>query len=858
MSNWVAIVPLQTGSNFFSVVGLDVAGQVIAGASNGASRVYSGTVPSPVDAVVINEIMFHPQWPEAEYVELFNTSATQAFDLSGWRFNGLDYTFPNGAIIAPRGFLVLARNRAAFSTAYGPGIAVFDVFGGNLQSDGETLSLLQPEGMPGVFTVVDRVRYEAASPWPLAAAGAALQLRDPAQDNSRVANWAVGSTTVVPSQSIPLLAYTSVWRFMQVSNLDGVNWTAPAYDDSAWPSGPGLLAYENNAAIMPLTNTWLNPPTLATNNVVSGHAYYFRTRVVVTNDLTGFTLNADARLDDGGVFYVNGREAKRVRHADGVVVTNTSITTGQVPGGDAINPDLFTLDAELFQMGTNVIAVEVHQNQLSSSDITFGLALTANFAGSSNVFALGTPGVVNSVAANLPAFSPLWLNEVQADNISGPLDNFGEREPWVELFNPGTNDLNLGGWFLSDSDASLNRWAFPSNTTVPARGFLVVWCDQQTHQTTTGAPHAGFRLPGGGGQVLLSRIISNAVQLVDYLTYTNLAANWSYGDLPDAQPFYRGAMFAFTPGATNSGASPPLNVFINEWMADNTRTLADPADNNFEDWFELYNPGTNTVDLGGYYLTDNLTNQFQYRVPANGHYTIPPGGFLLVWADNETGQNHTNRADLHVNFALSKGGEAIGLFAADGTQIDAVTFGAQTSDVSQGRFLDGSASIVAMTQPTPGAPNVLPNTAPTLAFIADQEVTLGQTLDFGVSASDNDVPAQRLTFSLAAGAPPGAIIGSLSGAFSWKPTTAPATVSITVIVTDDGTPSRMAMRTFAVTVHPPPTLSGHISGDTMQLEWPRGMLQEAEEVGGPYQDVTDQSPFTVDLTEAARFYRIRL
>ncbi|HEY9172649.1 MAG TPA: lamin tail domain-containing protein [Verrucomicrobiae bacterium] len=858
VSNWVAIVPLQTGSNFFSVVGLDVAGQVIAGASNGASRVYSGTVPSPVDAVVLNEIMFHPRWPEAEYVELFNTSATQAFDLSGWRFNGLDYTFPNGAIIAPRGFLVLARNRAAFSTAYGPGIAVFDVFGGNLQSDGETLSLLQPEGMPGVFTVVDRVRYEAASPWPLAAAGAALQLRDPAQDNSRVANWAVGSTTVVPSQSIPLLAYTSVWRFMQVSNLDGVNWTAPAYDDSAWPSGPGLLAYENNAAIMPLTNTWLNPPTLATNNVVSGHAYYFRTRVVVTNDLTGFTLNADARLDDGGVFYVNGREAKRVRHADGVVVTNTSITTGQVPGGDAINPDLFTLDAELFQMGTNVIAVEVHQNQLSSSDITFGLALTANFAGSSNVFALGTPGAVNSVAANLPAFPPLWLNEVQADNISGPLDNFGEREPWVELFNPGTNDLNLGGWFLSDSDASLNRWAFPSNTTVPARGFLVVWCDQQTHQTTTGAPHAGFRLPGGGGQVLLSRIISNAVQLVDYLTYTNLAANWSYGDLPDAQPFYRGAMFAFTPGATNSGASPPLNVFINEWMADNTRTLADPADNNFEDWFELYNPGTNTVDLGGYYLTDNLTNQFQYRVPANGHYTIPPGGFLLVWADNETGQNHTNRADLHVNFALSKGGEAIGLFAADGTQIDAVTFGAQTSDVSQGRFGDGAGTIVPMSMPTPRAPNVVPNTAPSLAFIADQEVTLGQTLDFGVSASDNDVPAQRLTFSLAAGAPPGAIIGSLSGAFSWKPTTAPATVSITVIVTDDGTPSRMAMRTFAVTVHPPPTLSGHISGDTMQLEWPRGMLQEAEEVGGPYQDVTDQSPFTVDLTEAARFYRIRL
>src|ERR1039458_2493759 len=90
-------------------------------------------------------------------------------------------------------------------------------------------------------------------------------------------------------------------------------------------------------------------------------------------------------------------------------------------------------------------------------------------------------------------------------------------------------------------------------------------------------------------------------------------------------------------------------------MADNTRTLADPADNDFEDWFEIYNPGTNIVDLGGYYLTDNLANKFQFLVPNTGHYLIPPGGFLLVWADNETGQNNTNRADLHANFALSKG-----------------------------------------------------------------------------------------------------------------------------------------------------------------------------------------------------------
>ena len=132
VSNWVATVPLQTGSNFFGVVALDVNGQAVLGASNSVSRVYNVAVPSPVDTVVINEIMFDPVLPDAEYVELLNTSTTNASDLSGWSFNGLSYTFPNGTSIGPRSFLVLAKSRAAFSTAYGPNVYVFDEFSGNI------------------------------------------------------------------------------------------------------------------------------------------------------------------------------------------------------------------------------------------------------------------------------------------------------------------------------------------------------------------------------------------------------------------------------------------------------------------------------------------------------------------------------------------------------------------------------------------------------------------------------------------------------------------------------------------------------------------------------------------------------
>jgi hypothetical protein len=149
-------------------------------------------------------------------------------------------------------------------------------------------------------------------------------------------------------------------------------------------------------------------------------------------------------------------------------------------------------------------------------------------------------------------------------------------------------------------------------------------------------------------------------------------------------------------------------------MAANNRTVADPADGDFEDWFELYNPGDSPVNLAGYYLTDNLANPRQYRIPAG--FVIPPRGFLLVWADNEPGQNGTG-AGLHVNFALRQAGEAIGLFAPDGiTALDTVTFGPQTNDVSQGRWPDGAATLAFFNYPTPGLPNRLapPSLAPQL------------------------------------------------------------------------------------------------------------------------------------------------
>src|SRR2546423_503482 len=81
---------------------------------------------------------------------------------------------------------------------------------------------------------------------------------------------------------------------------------------------------------------------------------------------------------------------------------------------------------------------------------------------------------------------------------------------------------------------------------------------------------------------------------------------------------------------------------------------------------------------------------------------IPAGGFLLVWADKDVSEN--TGGDLHANFNLSKGGEAIGLYAVSGTniiQVDALIFGQQIDNVSIGRYPEGGNNFYSLSMTTP-------------------------------------------------------------------------------------------------------------------------------------------------------------
>ena len=422
--------------------------------------------------------------------------------------------------------------------------------------------------------------------------------------------------------------------------------------------------------------------------------------------------------------------------------------------------------------------------------------------------ARSTPGAPNSVAATIQPFDPFWLNELQFESLTGPLDNMGEAEPWIEILNAGLVPLSLNGYYLADNFGSnLTQWAFPAGVSLAPGEHKVIWADGQPGQTDANNVHAGFRIDYFG-RLALVRIVGGQPQVVDYLSWKLPNPNLSYGSYPNAQPVFRYTLQDPTPGAAN--VRRPLALIINEWMASNTHTTNNTANTNaFDDWIEIYNAEPFTVDLGGCYFTDDLFNPtYRGSVPSNGVYRIAPGGYFMVWADGRPTLNSPARADLHVNFKLGSSFGSIGLFAPDGvTPIDTISYNQQFADVSEGRFPDGAASREYMSRPTPRLANSSSNynSRPIFPVINQTFVFPGSTNTINIVAFDPDrapPTTQTVTYAILS-APPGSALNQ-GGLYRWiVPTNQPyGDYPITLSATDNGAPPRGDTTTFIMTVRP--------------------------------------------------------
>jgi hypothetical protein len=422
------------------------------------------------------------------------------------------------------------------------------------------------------------------------------------------------------------------------------------------------------------------------------------------------------------------------------------------------------------------------------SDQTVVMFLKSNFV--SNFFVLLlTYGFVNSCSKDpeprVEKNEGLFINELSA--ASG--------EDWIELYNSEEKDLDLTGYRIYDDQTK--KYELPMGTTIPAKGFLVLICDDASNGL-----HTNFKLSSTGESVYLENA---AGKIIDLVKFTILNDGESFGRFPDGSTnlgtsgistrgtangdrapliesvkrsiavpkpdeavtisaevlsntgiskvklFYRLSSGEFSEVAmekkssayeatipafnttgevqyyvtaenshgtiTMSPSTAPEKTYhyllntdelpdlrINEFLAANVACCPDTdgGTEEFDDWVEIYNAGSTPVNIAGMYLSDDRSDPFKNHVDdANDERTtIQPGGFIILWADEQGTQG-----ELHMNFKLSADGEDIGLYYIDGRAIDEYTFGKQQENVSQGLSVDGGNVWKSFTDPTPGKSN---------------------------------------------------------------------------------------------------------------------------------------------------------
>ncbi|MFH0761661.1 MAG: lamin tail domain-containing protein [Bacteroidota bacterium] len=124
----------------------------------------------------------------------------------------------------------------------------------------------------------------------------------------------------------------------------------------------------------------------------------------------------------------------------------------------------------------------------------------------------------------------LMINEVAAAIVNSQVDDYGEFEDWIEIFNPTATDIDIGGWFITDDIKKPAKWRIPATnprlTNVIAGHYLLLFADKDT---TQGPAHLGFALNKGGEQLALFRLVADGFVLVDSVRYDKLPADCSFG-----------------------------------------------------------------------------------------------------------------------------------------------------------------------------------------------------------------------------------------------------------------------------------------------------------------------------------------
>ena len=475
-------------------------------------------------------------------------------------------------------------------------------------------------------------------------------------------------------------SWQSDWLYENSGTNLGTQWREVDFDDSHWNAGTGPLGNENEPLPVDLeTEFEIGPPT-----------FYFRRYFDLPADmsLTQVTAQISTMIDDGVIVYLNGQEVLRNGLADGEIdfdtFANRNVNEAQIEGP-------FDISLGQFRRTNNVLAAEVHQRSLNSSDLVFGIEFHAQAP-------LASAGVSTS-----ELIKGLRITEIMYQSaVNGPLD-------FVEVQNTSDSPLRLDGVRIrggitfdfpdvvldagqfaviaEDADAFVRHYGRNLNLMGEFSGQLSNSGEEIILQLPNPYDAAILRFDYQSSWLPLANGQGPSIEIVDAslpFDRWGKASSWMHGSLGG------------TPGYAAVPSPAADWVVINEVL-----THTDLPD---VDAIELYNPTDASINIGGWYLSDSAAQPRKFQVPENTF--IPRNGYVVF--DEEDFNSSGGIAD--IDFALSGAhGDQIWLWqTAEGELrqiVDNVKFGAARNGESFGRMPNGSGRLFPMQETTLGSEN---------------------------------------------------------------------------------------------------------------------------------------------------------
>ncbi|MHC5086053.1 MAG: lamin tail domain-containing protein, partial [Planctomycetota bacterium] len=526
-----------------------------------------------------------------------------------------------------------------------------------------------------------------------------------------------------------------------LSQEGGQVWAGEGFDDSSWTSGSGGVGYEDSPS------DTINFTALIDTDVQSAMSgvnptCYIRIPFTVTGDPALFTsLSLNVRYDDGFIAYINGSEIKRVNADPGEPAWNSSASTYRSSDSLALDLESFDISGSIgtLKSGANVLAIQGLNSSAGSSDFLISASLTGSQDVAGTVYANAieytgdvTLNETTQIKARVRDTSGNWtaLNEAIfsesrlasslriTEIMYNPVD---PNDEFIEFTNIGASTVNLAHCRLTKGvDFTFPDYGLaPNDHVLVVRNLAAFSLLHPTLVSSIAGEYTNDKLDNGGETIRLKDAAGVIIQEFEYedgwfpitdgLSYSlniinpndPVLDNWNKRLSWEASNVAGG-----TPGADHTNnAVGNEDIVINEIL---THT-----DDSEGDWIELYNTTGSSIDVGGWYLSDDKDNLKKYKIasPTN----ISGGGYLVLTATTHF-QNASNPGSA-VTFGLSEHGESVFLTSGNGSDIaggysDGESFGSSKNDVTFGRYTKGAPTyntdFIELTSMTQGASNSAP------------------------------------------------------------------------------------------------------------------------------------------------------